>query len=349
MLSRRSSCETQRTWSQAPLLFSGQRTVKQKHSWSDLRPSPDSAGSVSWLQAVNAKPPCTLPGNRLNVKFNSLMNNFYSGPDSFPDPLFFQRLESVLSPSREAAGPHQGKFGYSVQPLNSTGSGYLWRPETSQDRHNYALDNLSLSHLSSIEHHLLFPELSSQEYSDGVVSECFTSTDSQQAKPSLSCVATVEPLAEYTRQQILTETVKFKATESFVSGVPMSLLSEEVGVSETGNSNQTKSNKRKMLRARSKARYIATAKSRASRARSQAKYAASAKGKLTDAQKRARYFASQKGMISRAISNTKSNAYHSALRKGFDEKQARKQGELAANNKRAELSSVFSGSVSHKP
>ena len=276
------------------------------------------------------------------------MNNFYSGPDSIPDPSFFQRLEDILSPPTEAASPHLSKFGYFVQPLNSTGSGYLWRPETSQDRHNYTLDNLSLSHLSSIQHSLLFSELSSQEYSGGVVPECFTSTDSQQAKPSLSCVATAEPLAEYTRQQILTETVKFKATESFVSGAPTSLLSEEVGISETGNSNQTESDKRKMQRARSKARYTAATAGRASEARCRAKYA-SAKGKLTHAQKSARYFASQKGKISRAISNAKSNAYRSALRRGFDEREAREKGELAANSKRAELSSVFPGAVSHKP
>lgn len=288
-------------------------------------------------------------GQPAEREVQQLMNNFHSGPDSIPDPSFFRRLEDILSPPTEAASPHLSKFGCSVQPLGSTGSGYLWRPETSQDGDNYTLDNLSISHLSSIEHSLLFPEFSSQEYSGGVVPECFTSTGSQQAKPSLSCVATVEPLAEYTRQQILTETVKFKATESFVSGVPMSLLSEKVGVSETGNSNQTDSNKRKMLRVRSRARYAATAKGRASRARRQARYAVSAKGKLTHAQKSARYFASQKGMISRAISNAKSNTYHSALRKGFDEKEARKKGELAANNKRAELSSVVSGSVSHKP
>lgn len=286
------------------------------------------------------------PGER---EVQQLMNNFHSEPDSIPDPSFFQRLEDILSPPTEAASPHPSIFGYPVQPLNSTGSGYLWRPETSQNRYNNTLDDPLLSHPSSIEHSLLLPEFSSQEYSGGVAPEYFTSTGSQQAKPSLSCVATVEPLAEYTRQQILTETVKFKATQSFVSGVPMSLLSEKMGVSQTGHLNQTKSDKSKMLRARSRVSYAAAARGRASKVRCQAKYAASAKGKLTHAQKSARYFASKKGMISRAISNAKSNAYHSALRKGFDEKEARKEGELAANNKRAELSSAVSGSVSHKP
>ena len=199
-----------------------------------------------------------MAGNQLNVKFNSLMNNFHSGPDSIPDPSFFRRLEDILSPSREASSPHLRKFGYSVQPLNSIGSGYLWRPETSQVRHDGTLDNFALSYLSSIEHCLLFPELSSQEYPGGVVPEFCTSSDSQQAKPSLSCVATAEPLqtlnkkpslscvataeplTEYTRQKVLTETVKFKATESFVSGVPMSLLSEEVGISETPDKVDTK-------------------------------------------------------------------------------------------------------------
>ena len=302
-----------------------------------------------WIcQATSSLSKADLAGQPAAREVQQLMNNFHSAPDSIPDPSFFQRLEDILSPPTEAASPHLSKFGYSVQPLNSTESGYLWRPETSQDRHNCTLDNLSLSHLSSIQHSLLLSELSSQEYSGGVVPECFTSTDSQQAKPSLSCVATAEPLAEYTRQQIQIETVNFK-TESLVSGAPTSLLSEEVGVSETGNSNQTESDKRKMQRARSKARYAATTAGRASEARCRAKYAASAKGKLTHAKKSARYFASQKGKISRAISNTKSNAYHSALRRGFDEREARKKGELAANSKRAELSSVFFGAVSHKP
>ncbi|MBO9496475.1 hypothetical protein J7438_20670 [Thalassotalea sp. G20_0] len=41
--------------------------------------------------------------------------------------------------------------------------------------------------------------------------------------------------------------------------------------------------------------------------------------------------------MNKAIGNAKSNAYRSAIRKGFSEKEARKKGESAANAKKAEL------------
>ena len=55
---------------------------------------------------------------------------------------------------------------------------------------------------------------------------------------------------------------------------------------------------------------------------------------------RAKYAASVKGRMIKAINNAK-NAYISAVRKGASEAVARKQGELAAINKKAELSSVY--------
>ena len=105
---------------------------------------------------------------------------------------------------------------------------------------------------------------------------------------------------------------------------------------------------RKSVKGRlSQARYLASAKGKEARAKyqtsdagraSKARYDASDKGKMT----RARYKASDEGKAKLAIRNARSNAYRLGLRQGLSEELARKKGALAAENKRAALSSVLS-------
>lgn len=97
----------------------------------------------------------------------------------------------------------------------------------------------------------------------------------------------------------------------------------------------------------SQARYLASAKGKETRAKyqtsdaaraSKARYDASNKGKMT----RARYKASDEGKAKLAIRNARSNTYRSGLRQGLSEELARKKAALAAENKRAALSSILS-------
>ena len=89
-----------------------------------------------------------------------------------------------------------------------------------------------------------------------------------------------------------------------------------------------------------KAKYAASVKGKAVKAKCDAQYLASVKGKMVKAKCDAKYAASVKGKVANAIRSAKSNAYKSAIKKGFSEKEARKKGESAANAKKAELLSM---------
>ena len=107
------------------------------------------------------------------------------------------------------------------------------------------------------------------------------------------------------------------------------------------------------------AKYAATDKGKAVRARIQAKYAASNKGKAVMAKylasdkyrlnrARRKVHVSDKTRMSRAIANARSIACRAALRKGFSEEEAKEQGKLAADKKRAEISLMSFLSPTHQ-
>ena len=122
-------------------------------------------------------------------------------------------------------------------------------------------------------------------------------------QPLLPPVVKVEPLNEDRPQEVLAETVQHKANESPGSCQPVSLTPAEIQA-------LTLRRKRNALRQakyqasdkgkRTRARYAASAKGRASMHRSQIKYAASEKGKRMQALSRAKYAASDKGKKTRA-------------------------------------------------
>ncbi|WP_257294021.1 hypothetical protein [Endozoicomonas sp. YOMI1] len=91
---------------------------------------------------------------------------------------------------------------------------------------------------------------------------------------------------------------------------------------------------------KTRAKYRASHKGKETKARATAKYEASDKGRQARARARAKHEASDKRKIAKTINNARSNTYQSAIKKGFSEEVARKKGDLAANVKKAELSSV---------
>ncbi|WP_422463356.1 hypothetical protein [Endozoicomonas sp. ALB115] len=139
-------------------------------------------------------------------------------------------------------------------------------------------------------------------------------------------VAVIGPLNTATQQQACKETGWLKLTEPSGSGEPLLVSPKDDCTFERGVPKQAKS----------KAKYATSDKRRASRAR----YAKSQKGRANNSRRVARYTQTAKGMKMKAICNAKSNAYRAALKKGFSEKVAREKGELAANAKKTELSSL---------
>ena len=316
------------------------------------------------------------------------MNTFDSGPDFSSGHSCLRGLDKSLSSPPEDSGLRPSQFGHSVRMIDSNDSGCLWQQLTDQDAANCSLDSFLLSHLPSVENLLLTPELISQNDLDEIVPVCFADasepvdnfaskdyayTGSRQITQPSQC--SVESLIKCNQQQVLTETGNFKANDSFVSGVPVAL--EEVPVSGMDSSNQsnyTKSVNDRARRARNnsryaasdkgkrtKARYLRSDKGRARHSKWQAKYAATDKGKAGRARIQAKYAASNKGKaviakylasdkyrLNRAIANARSIACRAALRKGFSEKEAKEQGKLAADKKRAEISLMSFLSPTHQ-
>lgn len=259
-----------------------------------------------------------------------------------------QELErNPLQLPAEASIPQPTSFGHSVQMLNLPHPRHLGR-QTHQAKPSSSCppNGLSISH----------------------------------SPPTESKLASVGPLKKDTQQKTLTETVNFNATKSSRSGESMTLILEEAAISGRRKASKSKcyasekdkglrarynaavkcreaqarydaSVKRKEARARylasekgrqTRARYLASGKGKLSTARSVAKYSISEKGKNT----RAKYAISEKGKLAQAIRSARSYGYRLAIRQGFSEELAREKGELAADKKRAELSSASASSQS---
>lgn len=208
-------------------------------------------------------------------------------------------------------------FGYSVQILDSPHSGYSGRQANQENQGpSCPLNGFSISHSPLTDREL----------------------------------ALIGPLKKDTQQKVVTETVRFKVTESSLSGESMPIMLQEAGLSgrcKVSNAKCYVSEKHKPVSVRydasirhtlARARFLDSDEGRLRQARTKTRYALSEKGRTT----MARYRASDQGKFFQAIRNARSYAYRSALRKGVSEELARKKGELAADKKRAALSSVSS-------
>ena len=221
-------------------------------------------------------------------------------------------------------------FGYSVQILNSPHSGYsVGQANQENPGSSCPLNGFSISH-----------------------------------SPPNDCeLGLIEPLKKDTQQKVVTKAVRIKVTESSLSSEPMPVTLQEAVPSErcrVSNAKYYVSEKRKPVRVRydasirrtlarakyagsekgkeARARYLESDKGRLRQAIIKARYALSEKGRTT----MARYRASDQGKFSQAIRNARSYAYRAALKRGVSEELAREKGELAADKKRAALSSVSS-------
>ncbi len=260
---------------------------------------------------------------------------FYANLQGFPDE--FLTLNDIFSSSPCMAG-------YSVHRHDSPLDEYFNQEVTNQEPPSpRSLNDFSISHLP-------FAENASAHFS----------------QPPPRPVAVVRPLNKNTEQPGHTVTSGFTGTESSSSDEPQPPAPEVASASEKRKTNKAKyqakykaSEKGKLSRARyfrsekgkaSKARYTSSDQGRANnarynlsdevkanRAKRHARHATSAKRKTY----LAKYEASDKAKAYKAIRNARSNAYTSAIRKGFSETLAREKGELAAKAKRAELSSVL--------
>ena len=133
----------------------------------------------------------------------------------------FWELQGPPLSSAVSAGLQLGESGHSVQMLDSTESGCTGWQATSQDIPSFSRtpDGFSIFHIA----------------------------------PAESELVVVEPSKKDTQQQIQTETVRSKATESFGTAEPVTLALKKLQVSGIGNSSQAKYvayNKRKARQAR---------------------------------------------------------------------------------------------------
>ncbi|MBO9483609.1 hypothetical protein [Salinisphaera sp. G21_0] len=296
-------------------------------------------------------------------------SNFFSVSSCLQKP-----SESPLVPSGSSSSK-PGVTGCSIQTGHSLQYEYLRKGMINQDMPSSlrSLDDFSISQLPSPENESVLPQLSledldqvlSCDFSREPVDDDFAFTDltltnvqliAQKfslsnsllsfSQPSSRPVAMIDPLIKDTHEQITTKTTEFTAPESSGSVEPLPLTlsvahqqtDEKKASFAPGKRRSAKKTYRecgKGLAAKSKcnAKYFASDKGKVARA----KYFASDKGKAARAKNDAKYAATVKGKVTRAISNAKSNAYRSALKKGFSEKEARKKGESAANAKKREL------------
>ena len=235
------------------------------------------------------------------------MNIYDIGLNSITDFASLQELPDTFAFPIEDSNSLLSGFGYSVQILNSSDSGYFGLTDPDTDVTPHRLDSFSISPYPPTEHELM----------------------------------SVKPLNEDTPHQVQTE---LTAAERIKASKAKYNRSDKRKVSKA---KYDRSDKGKA----SKARLRKTPRDKAARAKyvrshenylSQSRYRLSDKGKRT----RAAYAATVKCKTMQAIRSARSNGYRKAIKHGFSEEVARKEGELAANKKRVQLSLAPSSCVS---
>ena len=247
------------------------------------------------------------------------MDNFTLAPSFFPAPSCTCGFPGMYPLPAQSLRLQLSRFGHSVQMFSPPYYRYLNRQVTNQDRY------MPLSPLNSFSIHPFF--------------SCF--------QPLLPPVVKVEPLNEDRPQEVQAETVQHKANESPGSCQPVSLTPAKIQASilrRKKNALRQAKYRASDKGKRTRARYVASAKGRASILRSQIKYAASDKGKRMLTLSRAKYAASDKGKKARAKyaasdKGKKARARYAASERGEEaqNKYKSKYGETAAGKKRRAL------------
>ena len=239
------------------------------------------------------------------------MDNLFLDSDFIPDFSYLRSLEETDSSTTDNSRYFLNGLVHSVQILNTTIPGSLGRQVKNQNSTDCTLDSLSISHLPAI---------------DNLACENPALLSTQQtAQASLFPIKVVDPLI-HCKQQAQTKMVSFKVTESRGEPVSLSIKKERVsGMDRSSQGKNTESHNRKTTLVKY------TAPGQVQGVKSDFR-----KGK---ARGRTKYSLSHKSKVLQTIRNAKWNTYRKAIRNGFSEEIALKKGELAAINKRAELSS----------
>ena len=271
------------------------------------------------------------------------MNSFDLVQDFLTTYSYLAGWRELLPPPTEKSWSYLSGSRYSVETIDLAGAGYLELVATSQDTPGSVrtLDDISISH---------------------------SSPDSE--------LKLVKRPSNNTQHQLLTDTVKFAATESSRSDEPVSLppdvvctppvckasMGKYAWADQTNRANNqvesftgAEGNKAKVkdtpyaeLR-KSQQKHQATDRARkreasyrksGRRQRIRAKYASPRKGKLNAAKCMARYATTIQGKLARSVANAKYNAYRAALSKGLSEEVAREKSKLAAKKMRAKCSGL---------
>lgn len=266
------------------------------------------------------------------------MNSFDLTRDFIADYSCIQGWQELLSPLTGNSSLYLSGSRYSVETIDLANAGYSGLAVTDELGSVRKLDDISISH-----------------------------------SPPDSEIMLVKPPNNNTQHQLLTDTVKFAATESSRSNQPVPQAPDEVCTSPADKANGGKQARvdqvdRANIQVRSfaavegnkaKVKGIPYAELRNSPQKCQttdkdletkarclksdggmrvrAKYASSAKSKAIKAKCQARYRATIKGKLARSVANVKYNAVQSALRRGLSEELAREEGEWAAKKRRAQL------------
>ena len=258
------------------------------------------------LSSTNDRVGLSVLNSYLNLKFNNSMNMYDFGLNFIPDFSFSQELPDDFLFPIEDSNSHLSGFGYSVEMLNSSDSGYfrLTAPDTDVTPHR--LDSFSISYPPT-EHELMSvgplnedrPNRAQTEYTTAERTKASTAKYNRSDKRKVS-------KAKYDRSD------KGNASKARLRKTPRDKVARAKYARSHGN-------------------YL-----------SQARYSASDKGKRT----RAVYAATEKCKTMQAIRSARSNGYRRAIKHGSSEEVARKEGELAANKKRVQLSLAPSSCVS---
>ena len=254
------------------------------------------------------------------------MDNFTLAPSFFPAPSCTCGFPGMYPLPAQSLRLQLSRFGHSVQMFSPPYYRYLNRQVTNQDRY------MPLSPLNSFSIHPFF--------------SCF--------QPLLPPVVKVEPLNEDRPQEVQAETVQHKANESPGSCQPVSLTPAKIQASilcRKKNALRQAKYRASDKGKRTRARYVASAKGRASILRSQIKYATSDKGKRMLALSRAKYAASDKGKKARAKyaasdKGKKARAKYAASDKGKKARAryaASERGEEAQNKYKSKYGETAAG------
>lgn len=110
------------------------------------------------LASTNDRVGLSVLNSYLNLKFNNSMNIYDIGLNSISDFAALQELPDTFAFPIEDSNSHLSRFGYSVQILNSSDSGYFGLTDPYTEVTPHSLDSFSISYYPLTEYELMLVE-----------------------------------------------------------------------------------------------------------------------------------------------------------------------------------------------